>query len=241
MEEHMWAGVKRPTWDAGSADTFLPVIHSTTSLPEHQQKVGHESDHAGYTQLVRPRCTVTKVIFVQTAGWRLGCIHALLPHKLGHIYSRAEFTLAERTGLHLQASQDAPEDTTWQEYRPEDFGIDIAAGKPGQQEEDELLRAAIQASKAHLEAEEAAFMSVHGKGAHAVLPHGADNGHVPNGTSQHAVSHRAWFPPADSFACEASTSDPAGTGADEQVASSGAHEKGSEDTYNDVMAYLLGS
>ena len=241
MEEHMWAGVRRPTWDAGSADAFVPVIHSTTSLPEHQQKVGNESDHAGNTQLVRPHCTVPKVSFGQTAGWRLGCIHALLPHKLGHIYSSAEFTLAERTGLHLQASEDAPEDTTWQEYRPEDFGIDVAAGQPGQREEDELLRAAIQASRAHIEAEEAAFMSVHGKGSHAVLSHGADHGHVPNGASQHSASHRAWFPPADSFARAASPGGPPGKGADEQEASSGTHEKGSEDTYNDVMAYLLGS
>ena len=113
-------------------------------------------------------------------------------------------------------SQTATEETTWQEYRPEDFGIGVAARQPGQEEDDELLHAAIQASKAQVLAEEACFKFVEGKDLHAVAADKSGNGPALNSIPQHAASHRAWFPPADTFVSEACPGGPTGQDAEQQ-------------------------
>ena len=142
----------------------------------------------------------------------------------------------------LQAAEEAPEpqsaaeETAWQEYRPEDFGIDVAAEQPGQEDEDALLRAAIQASKADALAQKARFTSANGGGSHRVLADVMSNGPAANG-----ASHRTWFPPAEKFVSKAGPSGPTGEGAGQPEANSGVQKEGSEDTYTDVMSFLLGS
>ena len=143
--------------------------------------------------------------------------------------------------LPLQAAEEAPEaqsaaeETAWQEYRPEDFGTDVAAGQPGPQDEDELLRAAIQASKADALAQEARFMSANGGASHRVLADVVSNGPAVNGSS-----HRTWFPPAEAFVGKTGPSGPTCEGAGQQETNPGMQKEGSEDTYSDVMAFLLG-
>ncbi|CAL5222075.1 g4381 [Coccomyxa viridis] len=132
--------------------------------------------------------------------------------------------------------QSAAEETAWQEYRPEDFGIDVAAEQPGQEDEDALLRAAIQASKADALAQKARFTSANGGGSHRVLADVMSNGPAANG-----ASHRTWFPPAEKFVSKAGPSGPTGEGAGQPEANSGVQKEGSEDTYTDVMSFLLGS
>lgn len=140
------------------------------------------------------------------------------------------------------APETAAEETAWQEYRPEDFGIDVAAGQPGREEdEDELLRAAIQASKADALAEEARFISAHGAGSCGWAADEVSTGPALEGTSQKPASHRAWFPPAETFASNADPSGPTSKGSGQQETDPGLQKKGSEDTYSDVMSFLLGS
>lgn len=154
------------------------------------------------------------------------------------------FQHLKRTDVRVQPSEEAPEtqtaaeDTAWQEYRPEDFGID-AAGQAGGEEEEEQLRAAIRASKADVLAEEALFMSTDDGISRDVAADECSNGAalIP----QPSASHRAWFPPADTFTGKASLGKTPIKGIGQQEASSGTHKEGFEDTYSDVMAFLLGS
>ncbi len=137
----------------------------------------------------------------------------------------------------LQAAEEEPEPQStpdWQEYRAEDFGIDVAAGQPGPENEDKLLQAAIQASKADAQAQEARFKAANGGASHRVLADVMSNGPA-------VPSHRTWFPPAETFVGKAGPSGPTGEGAGQQEAKSGVQKEGSEDTYSDVMALLLGS
>ena len=148
---------------------------------------------------------------------------------------------------HVQAFEETPESQTaaeeavWQEYRPEDFGTDDAAGQPRDEKDDEHLRAAIQASKADALAEEARFMSASGGISHDVAAEEVRSDPALNGISQLSASHRAWFPPADTVASKLRPSGRACKGIGQQEASSGTHAEGSENTYDDVMAFLLGS
>ena len=145
--------------------------------------------------------------------------------------------------MHEEAPEPQPaaEEAAWQEYRPEDFGIDIAAGQAGHEQEDELLRAVIQASKADALLEQACFMSVHGGGARHGAADDVSTGPALKGTSQKPASHRAWFPPAETFASKADPTGPTSEGAVQQEADPGMQKEGSEDTYSDVMSFLLGS
>ena len=172
-----------------------------------------------------------------------------MSHVLQGAYSSATIILdaCRMQWFPLQVHEEAPEPQpaaegkAWQEYRPEDFGIDVTAGQTGQEEEDELLHAVIQASKVDALAEEARFMSVHGKGACRGAAEDVSTGPALKGTSQKSASHRAWFPPAETFVSKADPTGLTSRGAVQQEADPGMRKEGSEDTYSDVMSFLLGS
>jgi len=142
--------------------------------------------------------------------------------------------------------QNAVEENEWQEYRPEDFGSIAGPLQPVHEvNEEEILQAALEASKAQAQAElvthqQALLNFVNGHDSYAPVNGAVSNGPVLNGTSQHAASHRAWFPPADTFVSKASLHS---TAEEEEFpeASPVTEAKASDDTYSDVMSFLLGS
>ena len=140
------------------------------------------------------------------------------------------------------ASQTEAGESEWQQYRFEDFRSSAAPEQLAPHDDDGDLQAAIEASKAgeaEAQAQEA-FL--------AALTGGSSHNHISEGGSSHEQSgvpstrvqpeaHRNWFPSVHTIMEDVSHNGTAeGHGAQ---ASAIEQEKASDETYSDVMAFLL--
>lgn len=138
------------------------------------------------------------------------------------------------------------EESAWQEYRAEDFCAHPAANQAAHQRDDHALEAAIQASRADAEFQEA-FSAPFNGGMHhssgtytASTEIGSSNSTGVHSPLQHPEAHRAWFPPAHTFVGDTTPNGGSTDAGTVHKASCIAQEKVPDSTYSDVMAFLLG-
>ena len=146
--------------------------------------------------------------------------------------------------------QTANEDSVWQEYRAEDFGHSAEPAHASAQDDDAMLEAAIQASKADIHAQQTAFQqsaagsnpsnSHRGGSAGSAGSHSHKvNGHYPTQQPQ-SGGHRPWFPPVHAHLVKATSDSSSPAQHIPHKASSVRKEMAEDHTYDDVMTFLLG-
>ena len=138
-------------------------------------------------------------------------------------------------GVNLQT---ADEDSVWQEYSAEDFGHSAEPAHASAQDDDAMLEAAIQASKADIHAQQTAYQQS-AAGPNHSHSHNV-NGHDPTEQPQ-GGGHRPWFPPVHAHLVKATSDSSSPAQHIPHKASSVRKEMAEDHTYSDGMTFLLGS
>ena len=143
--------------------------------------------------------------------------------------------------------QTADEDSVWQEYRAEDFGHSAEPAHASAQDDDAMLEAAIQASKADIHAQQTAFQQSAAGPNHSNSHRGGSAGSHSHGTNGHAPTeqpqnggHRPWFPPVHADLVKATSDSSSAAQHIPHKATSVSKEMAEDHTYDDVMTFLLG-
>ena len=138
-------------------------------------------------------------------------------------------------------------DSVWQEYRAEDFGQSAESVHAAAKDDDAMLEAAIQASKAEVHCQQTAFRNLANGSNHSFSHQNGSSGshsHNPKGhdpTEQPPNGgHRPWFPPAHTLLGKAAFDASSAAQHSPHKTKSINKEVAPDRTYDDVMAFLLG-